>query len=64
MKASTVIRTRRALGNWLAYALPDDHEEDTRTPDPPPERKEAQRPSCAPSDKADASKTTTIHVLP
>lgn len=64
MKASTVIRSRRALGNWLAYALPDDHEDDTRTPDPPPERKEAQRPSCAPFDKPTPATTTTTQTMP
>jgi len=36
MRASTMIHLRRRLGNWLAYALPDDHEEETRKPDPPP----------------------------
>lgn len=61
MRASTLIRQRRALGNWLAYALPDDHEEDTRTPDPPQERKEAQRPSCAPLSEPTPATTTTTH---
>ena len=44
MKVSTVIRERRRVGRWLFYALPPDHEEDTRAPDvPPPKRK-----SCPP----------------
>lgn len=47
MKASAVISHRRALGNWLAYALPDDHDDDSRTPDPPPEKKEAVPPRTA-----------------
>jgi hypothetical protein len=63
VKASAVIRARRSLGNWLAYALPDDHEDDTRSPDPP-EKKEAQRPSCAPGEQPTPATTTTTHVLP
>jgi hypothetical protein len=71
MKASTLIRQRRALGNWLAYALPDDHDDDRRRPEPerpppwhdcpgPPEKKEAGPPSPAvPGEPTPTAKPTT-----
>lgn len=30
MKASTLVRQRRCLGSWLAYAFPDDPEDERR----------------------------------
>ena len=63
MKASALIRQRRSLGSWLSYAFPDDHDTDTRTPDPP-ERKEAGPPSPAQTSEPTPGTTPASERLP
>jgi hypothetical protein len=58
MKASALIRQRRSFGNWLAYAFPDEADDDTRTPGPPPEKKEAGPPRPALPPETPAPTTT------